>query len=281
MKYLGISNTGSLLIQEAHLANNSLLSSFDLLLKANLYQEKEGFFYSAFFHLTIGLERFLKLFVISNHMLNNNYVAPNKKELKNYGHNLFDLYKTTNKNLKDKLSSKVNLQNYTQLDIDILTFLDKYAKVLRYYNLDQLNNPIFDGHPLMEWLRISNSIYVKCIRPSTRSKITEKIIYDLDKSDYGNTYTHYLSFEDHPLTWFDVLHTQLIIKKSSPLIIWRIIELFRPIYMSFYNISEQASIFETKKSFKDLIIPHLEEFFTFFYLGKEKIIKRKKWLLFS
>jgi hypothetical protein len=45
----------------------------DLLLQANFFQKKDGFFYSSFFDLTIGLERLMKLAVFSDFMLNNSY----------------------------------------------------------------------------------------------------------------------------------------------------------------------------------------------------------------
>lgn len=47
MNLLGFHKKFSL-AQEAHLTKNTLLSGFDLLLQANFFQDKDGYFYSAF-----------------------------------------------------------------------------------------------------------------------------------------------------------------------------------------------------------------------------------------
>lgn len=93
MHDLRFSRTFALLQQEGHLARTSLLSEIDLLLKANLDERNIGRFYSAFFQLTVGIERILKLVIITNHMLENNYKPPTDEELrKKYGHNLKATY---------------------------------------------------------------------------------------------------------------------------------------------------------------------------------------------
>ena len=96
-----------LLVQEAHLTKNTLLSGFDLLLKSNFFQEKDGYFYSAFFHISIGMERILKLAVITNNMIQNNYETPTIKQLKNdFGHNINQLYKKSLELMPDYLDEK-------------------------------------------------------------------------------------------------------------------------------------------------------------------------------
>jgi len=71
-----------LLAQEGHLAKSALLSGFDFLLRAEANANKDGQFYAAFFQLSIGIERLLKLVVVAQHMLENNFVSPTPKQLK-------------------------------------------------------------------------------------------------------------------------------------------------------------------------------------------------------
>jgi hypothetical protein len=93
MRQIGFTQKFTLLTQEAHLTKNSLLSGFDLLLRANYFQDKDGYFYSSFFHLTIGLERLMKLAVISDYMLKNGYTAPGDRYLRNeLGHEIGTMY---------------------------------------------------------------------------------------------------------------------------------------------------------------------------------------------
>ena len=78
-----------LLCQEAHLAKNALLSGFDLLLQANLDQDKDGYIYSGLFNLTIGAERLMKLIVVCDFMLKNDYGPPPRDLLqKKFNHDL-------------------------------------------------------------------------------------------------------------------------------------------------------------------------------------------------
>jgi hypothetical protein len=104
--YLGMSKKFSLLTQEAYLTKNALLSSFDLLLKANFFQDRDGYFYSGFFHLSIGLERLMKLVVVCDFMLKNKYNTPTTKQLKSYGHNINELYSYTTNLSKEYLQKR-------------------------------------------------------------------------------------------------------------------------------------------------------------------------------
>ena len=88
MNLIGFDRKFTLLTQEAHLAKNTLLSGFDLLLKANFFQDKDGYFYSAFFNLSIGMERLLKLDALletpakAKQILSPSYAANTKPPLK-------------------------------------------------------------------------------------------------------------------------------------------------------------------------------------------------------
>lgn len=51
-------------------------------------------FYSAFFKLSIGFERVLKLVLILDHMARNQLAPPDSKAAENYGHKLRALFDT-------------------------------------------------------------------------------------------------------------------------------------------------------------------------------------------
>lgn len=155
MRDLRFSRTFTLLQQEGHLARASLLTGIDLLLKANLDERKIGNFYSSFFQLTIGIERILKLVVIANHMLENNYKPPTDGELKSkYGHNIKATYlyalSVRNKWGHKKVAPPIS----GSIEDNILDFLEKFANKARYYNLRELNNTTADRGPLGDWYSI-------------------------------------------------------------------------------------------------------------------------------
>lgn len=66
---MAFSPTWFLLEQEGLLAQACLCNGLTALRRANL-GDKKGLFYSAFFELSIGFERVLKLALIQDHMTN-------------------------------------------------------------------------------------------------------------------------------------------------------------------------------------------------------------------
>lgn len=79
-----------LLQQEALLANASLLSGFEYLVKASFNDKGVGAYYAAFFDLTIGFERIMKLAIIADHMwLRTTLNRPQKRKL---GHMVMTSY---------------------------------------------------------------------------------------------------------------------------------------------------------------------------------------------
>lgn len=83
--------TWYLLQQEGFLAQACLCNGLTALRQANLGDSK-GRFYSAFFELSIGLERVLKLVLILDHMARQQLQPPDTKTVKNYGHKLSALF---------------------------------------------------------------------------------------------------------------------------------------------------------------------------------------------
>lgn len=81
MKQIGFDKKFILLAQEAHLTKNTILSGFDLLLKANFFQDKDGYFYSSFFHISIGMERLLKLALHAHEQLCHSHDQAAKKSV--------------------------------------------------------------------------------------------------------------------------------------------------------------------------------------------------------
>lgn len=279
MQIIGFSKTFGLLAQESHLTKNTILSSFDLLLKANFFQDKDGFFYSSFFHLTIGLERLMKLAVVSDYMLKNNYSAPTEEYLrKNFGHKINVLYEKTIALANEYSLTPRILPSKDSLDHSLLEFLTKYGTRTRYFNLNELGNATQEKSPLEEWWDLSVELY----REHTSSYQIERsgngLFYKMDREGIRNDFTRNLNFGGHPMTVYDIYHRQLVIEKSAPLVIWRVIELFRPIHFLLERIAGKASEYEVENNHQNMVIPHYEDFFYFFLASLPDIKRRKKWL---
>lgn len=279
MRHLGLPEEFTLLTQEAHLAKNAILSSFDLLLQANFYQKKDGYFYSGFFNLTIGLERMMKLAVVSDYMLENNYRAPTDKELrKGFGHYLNTMYQhmvTLSTKYND---AEIRLPDLDSDDHKLLEFLSKFAAKSRYYNLDELGKRTDSPSPLQEWWEIGSSVYEEYTAWHVRERQQRSIFQAMDTRGIHNGFTREMDFDGQLMTVFDVFYRQHVTKKSASLMIWRILELFRPVHDLLDQISHHAHENGIEERRGEFVIPHFSDFFYFFNADRDSARRRKRWL---
>ncbi len=155
-----ISATWFLLEQEGLLAQACLCNGLTALRRANL-GDKKGLYYSAFFELSIGFERTLKLVLILDHMAQNQLTPPDSKTVEDYGHKLRALFKGVKAICATRVVSALDVFQPDSLPIAILEFLDDFAHPGgRYSNINKLT-----GHkhqamadPLVKWGKIASRI---------------------------------------------------------------------------------------------------------------------------
>lgn len=279
MNQIGFHKNFSLLTQEAHLAKNTLLSGFDLLLKANFFQDKDGYFYSAFFHISIGMERVLKLAVVTHYMLTNNYHTPTIKQLKNeFGHDIRTLYEQSQTLRPIYRNPQAMLPTRTANDDALIEFFTEYGVGSRYFNLNEICEARMDRSPLDKWLNIARSLYEEYTPPHIKNKSALNLMYKMDREGPPNGFTTHLDEQGHPMTAFDCLHRQYVVRKSVPLAIWRLVEILRPIHFLLEGMTHKARDYEIANKVHAMVIPHYEDFFYFLLADKTTIKRRKKWL---
>lgn len=127
-----------LLRLEAKMANALLLDGLDSLKRASLFEE--DFYYEAFFSLSIGIERLLKLIIIYQYRKENQGKLPENKTLRSLKHDINKMVKMYVPELLEK--------NIYYL---ILEFMTEFAKKTRYYNLDTLTGKEDDVDPIRVW----------------------------------------------------------------------------------------------------------------------------------
>jgi hypothetical protein len=277
MRDIRFSHTFTLLQQEGHLARASLLSGMDFLLKANLDENKIRNFYSAFFQLSIGIERTLKLVVITNYMLENQYTPPTDEELrKKYGHNIKATYLHALSLLKKWEHEPSPPPVVGSTDDKILDFLEKFANKARYYNLRELNNTTADRGPLGDWYSICKKVAINEIGMVRLDKDCERIMYEMDRAGMVG-YSARFDFDGHPMTLFDDYWRMHLIQKSAPHLVWRLVQFITPLYQALRNIAFEAMEYENKEQLKLPVIPHLYEFFVFALATKSDSLRRKSW----
>lgn len=279
MKQIGFDKKFTLLAQEAHLTKNTLLTGFDLLLKANFYQDKDGYFYSSFFNISIGIERLLKLAVITHHMLIHNYTTPTIKQLKSqFGHDVKTLYGECVKLMPIYHSKRTEHPHLEIEDEALINFIAEYAMNSRYFNLNEVCEAKLGPSPLDSWMEIANSVYERYTPYQVRHKCEMSLLYSMDRRGQRNCFTTFLDQSGHPMMAFDCLRRQYVIQKSTPLVIWRFVEMLRPIYFLLSSMADKAHEYERSQGMPQMIIPRYEDFFYFLLADKMAIKRRKRWL---
>ena len=167
---MAFSATWYLLEQEGLLAQACLCNGLTALRRANL-GGKKGLFYSAFFELSIGFERTLKLVLILDHMARHRLVPPDSMTVENYGHKLLSLFDATKTVCATHRVTALDGLQTDSLPIAILGFLDNFAHPGgRYSNINKLT-----GHkhqsmadPLVQWGEIADRIIHEHATPRER-----------------------------------------------------------------------------------------------------------------
>lgn len=115
-----------LLQQEGYLFSTSLTSGLTALRRANVHEK--GAFYSAFFHLSIGLERLLKTTIIIDHMLDHSLRPPDRGTVKKFKHKLRELYSKADAIAKSRSHGSLRELPPADLTTEIVSFLDDFAQ---------------------------------------------------------------------------------------------------------------------------------------------------------
>lgn len=264
------------LLQECYLADTSILTGIEYLIKAELYNNDDGLFYSSFFSLSIGIERFLKIALVTEFMYSNNFKKPTEKLLKEPGHNLIRLF-----NQFTEVSKKYDISipplDTTNPAYNLIKFISAYATKNRYQNLDKLTNKHddYDRHPIHEWLKISESY----LRSSTKiEKIETDLLKYYNKYNHPTIYTNYLDFDGHPLLYVDLLQYRFIVNKAKPYILNCLIQTLKPIYIMLDNISMECNNGENTDLIGPVKIPYYGELFPIFYADLDLFKRVKKWV---
>ena len=157
---MAFSATWFLLEQEGLLAQACLCNGLTALRHANI-GDKKGLFYSAFFELSIGFERTLKLVLILDHMARNMLTPPDSKTVEDHGHKLLSLFDATKTLCAAHGVTSLDEFQADSLPIRIIGFLDHFAHPGgRYSNINKLT-----GHkhqtmadPIVQWGGIASQI---------------------------------------------------------------------------------------------------------------------------
>lgn len=277
--YLIEANTASwprsflLLQQEAILAKSSVLSGFEFMIKGGFDDVYKGHYYTAFFQLSIGIERMLKLAIISDHMFRNSYQPPDIKTIKAYGHDLLALYQRA-REISDTYSNVIfPVLEDKSIRNNILIFMNDFAASTgRYHNISniaQVTNP----DPLTTWWDIIDQIKCNDFSSRTHSWIESEVARRLNPN---------LQIQDivENTGYVSGVYRFVMVDKANYYAVWNTLELIKPIIKLLSTISWKAHERDTSEQpikYRAPHIPYYEEIFPILYTSKRDVLRRKRW----
>lgn len=147
--------------REASLVSQLIGSGATALGRAS-YADGFGEYYTAFFGLSIGIERLAKLILIADYALEHGGALPGQGEVRKFGHKLTTLIEKA-----DQIAAKHGLMLEYPKPADPICWaavncLDAFADASRgrYANFEQIGNPAFDpnNEPVNRW-------WIKVVEP--------------------------------------------------------------------------------------------------------------------
>lgn len=139
--------------REAALVRHLVGSGATALRKAN-YADQLGEYYTAFFGLSVGLERLSKLILVANLAITNNGKMPKEKEVSQFGHKLIKLVNAVDEITKERKLTIKYIRPNTKISVKILECLDAFADARkgRYANFSSLGDPnLSNEEPINKW----------------------------------------------------------------------------------------------------------------------------------
>lgn len=253
------------LTREAGIASQSLSAGLTALRKANY--AANGLYSHAFFSLSIGFERLLKLiYLIDFAVLNGRF--PMDSELRSrFGHDIAKLY-TYAVGVHERLPKQEGRFPLSRGGIEdlVINFLGKFALSARYYNLNFLTGTAAkQTDPIAEWYQDIGANILAAHYSARRRERVERNASIIDQMLGSFSTVHHTAEDGSPLT--DVRSASLrtgenaIVQKYGTFYCTKIA---RFLYMILYDLNHEAH----KARFP---LPYLYEFF-FPFMNDDKYL---------
>lgn len=272
------SATWFLLEQEGLLAQACLCNGLTALRRANL-GDKKGLFYSAFFELSIGFERVLKLILILDHMARNQLVPPDSKAVEDYGHKLRSLFDATRAVCATHGVTALDAFQGDPLPIVILGFLDNFAHPGgRYSNINKLT-----GHkhratadPIVQWGEIASQIMQTHATPRQRERAQWNGL--MASAAFGSAAASLISDLDQQPMDVGRLHVRAaeldIAAKHAVYALVTLIAALREVIDSLCGAAWAAN---PPGACGVADVPNMEEFFQFAWADRQYAMRKRQW----
>jgi hypothetical protein len=275
---MAFSATWYLLQQEGLLAQACLCNGLTALRSANL-GDKKGLLYSAFFELSIGFERTLKLVLILDHMARNKLAPPSNKYIEAFRHDLIRLFDATK--TVCAAQSLISLDKFQpdSLPIKILDFLDKFADTGgRYSNINKLT-----GHkhkamadPIIQWGEITNRIMRE--HATHRERERAQLNGQMASAAFGDAAVSLISDLNQQQMDVAQLHVRASeLDNAAKHAIYSLMTLIAALREVLDNLCGSAWAANRPGTSGVADVPDMKEFFQFALADRQYVMRKRRW----
>jgi len=262
------------LSQEAYIIRSCICTGLTELRNSNI--NEKGRYYTAFFQLSIALERLAKLALIIDYMLSNNLAAPGKNTVKQYGHDISQLYVCVEQIAVARNYGIANQNSSSEFKNRILDFLSNFAKSTRYANLDALASGKQIRLPIFEWSEILREIIEKEVSGRKRKKIMDQstaLAEVMEKTSYVVGH----DLQNNPLSMQGILSQPRLLSEGAKYAVWYMLLLIAPLTKLICYLATDATELSIKKNGSVATIPEMSDFFGIFWNERTLVLRKKKW----
>lgn len=140
-----------LLLRETELTAMLLCSGLTSLRKATI--RTKGYYSEAFFSISLGLERLIKLVIVAHDKATNGTVTIKNSDLKKIGHDIQkSIMNIESIALTYNMQGTVRSTFNDKITFEIMSILAEFANGARYYNIDALTNSSKFTEPTDIWV---------------------------------------------------------------------------------------------------------------------------------
>lgn len=262
-----------MLSQEGTLAQYSLLAGIEALGK--LDYDRTGTFYPAFFQLSIGLERLMKIVVIVDHKSKNSLRNPPGKHVRSLSHDLVAAYELCKKIAQERGCNMAQWYDKDTLEYDVLGHLSTFAEGARYFNLDSFSEKETFSDPIAQWAYIHQKIANEYISGKRQIAINDLAIKHCDRYQmygFGRTVT------GEYRTQVDCTFIHELCRQANKYCVWTLFRLIAPFHSLLGQISRDIRAIEETKGIDAYTVPDMEDFFPFMLCDMTTATRRQKWV---
>ena len=259
--------------QEGYLFRSCLSEGLTALRNANIHDI--GQYYIAFFQLSIGLERLMKVIIILEYAATHDLTFPTTALLRGLGHDLHELVAGVQRIQASWPSHPLSFLISSTIEWEILDHLNEFAKGARYFNLDRITAHTSRVDPLRRWKFILERII------ATEHSVHEPGIAAAQSTIMcaaSQCLNPLSSQEEQVRAWQQYFENGQMYEQGAGYATYRVLRILDGLREVLYEVTSAAHAMANCMGIKDACVPFMTEFLSFVDAEDcQRVIDKKCW----